>query len=613
MNKKFIGEFGFPKALSAEDFKLVNMENAIQEDIIPFNPLTTESSENLNRIRNSAAYLLAHAVKNLFPDVKIGDGTFIENGFFCDFFYSRSFTLEDLKLIEKEMSTLVKKDKEILKERLARKTAISLFLERGEKFKLELIQDLPEEELCLYSHGNFIDISQGPYLSSSGKLKAFKLMKVSGAYWRGKKENDMLQRIHGTAWETNDQQNRYLNFLENANKRDHRKIGNALHYFHFQEESPGLVFWHPHGWTLWQQIEKYLRQLYSENEYQEIKTPQILDLELWKKTGHWDNYKENIFTIHSENRAYGLKPMSCPGHVQIFNSSPRSYRDLPLRYSEFGQCHRNEPSGSLHGIMRVRGFTQDDGHIFCTESQLQKECSEFTSLVQKVYSDFGFREVLYKVSTQPEKYIGSKDLWKKAEAALIESLVESDCYFQINKGEGAFYGPKIEYTLKDAIGREWQCGTIQVDFCIPARLGAEYIDKDGLRQTPVMLHRAILGSFERFIAILIENYNGALPTWLAPVQIVVCCVSEKFSEYTSIITSILKKKRFRVESDLRSEKISRKIREYSLKKIPYVLVIGNSEQESKTVSVRKLNGETFKNMTVDMLIDYLIKDVEISN
>lgn len=520
--------------------------------------ITPKDDVGLDIIRHSTAHLLAHAVKELFPDAQVTIGPVINNGFYYDFSYKRPFTPEDLQKIEKRMSELVKQDIAVIREEWDRDEAIEFFKKEGELYKAEIISSIPQGEvISLYRQGSFVDLCRGPHVPSTGKLKVFKLMKVAGAYWRGDSNNEMLQRVYGTAWSSKDDQVKYLTMLEEAEKRDHRKLGKELDLFHFQDEAPGLIFWHPKGWTIWQQVEQFMRKVYVENGYQEIKAPQILDLGLWKKTGHWDNYKENMFTTQSENREYGLKPMNCPGHVQIYNSTLHSYRELPIRYGEFGQCHRNEPSGSLHGMMRVRGFTQDDGHIFCTEDQLLAECLAFTALLQKVYKEFGFTEVLYKIATRPEKRIGADEIWDKAEKALMESLKQSGCEFEISPGEGAFYGPKIEYTLKDAIGRHWQCGTIQVDFSMPARLGAEYVDADDTRKTPVMLHRAILGSLERFIGMLIENYSGAMPPWLSPEHVVVCPISEAFNDYALEVQTKLNQK-FRVKVDLRNEKITKK-------------------------------------------------------
>ncbi len=572
--------------------------------------VTAKDADGLDMIRHSTAHLLAYAVKELFPDAQVTIGPVIDNGFYYDFSYKRPFTPEDLAAIEKKMAELAKKDEIVTREVWSRDDAVEFFKGIGEKYKAEIIASIPSNEpLSLYREGEFIDLCRGPHVPSTGKLKVFKLMKVAGAYWRGDSKNEMLQRIYGTAWATKEEQEAYLHMLEEAERRDHRKIGRELDLFHFQDEAPGLIFWHPKGWALWQQVEQYMRSVYRDNGYQEVKAPQILDISLWKKTGHWDNYRENMITTESENRVYGLKPMNCPGHVQIFNAGLHSYRELPLRYGEFGQCHRNEPSGSLHGMMRVRGFTQDDGHIFCTEEQLQDECADFTALLQKVYRDFGFTEVLYKVATRPEKRIGSDEVWDTAEQALMESLRRTGCEFEISPGEGAFYGPKVEYTLKDAIGRHWQCGTIQVDFSMPVRLGAEYVDQNDQRRPPVMLHRAILGSLERFIGMLIENHAGAMPPWLAPVQAVVCCISEPSADYAAEITQSLKKQGFRVESDLRGEKITRKIREHSLQKVPYILVVGDKEKQNGTVAVRGLGGLDLGAIAFDDFVARLSEDV----
>jgi threonyl-tRNA synthetase len=572
--------------------------------------ITAKDPEGLDLIRHSTAHLLAYAVKSLYPDAQVTIGPVIENGFYYDFSYKRPFTPEDLELIEKKMVELARKNETVTREEWNRDEAVKFFQSIGEQYKAEIIASIPSEEgISLYREGDFIDLCRGPHVPSTGHLKVFKLMSVAGAYWRGDSKNEMLQRIYGTAWATKEDQAAYLRMIEEAEKRDHRRLGRELNLFHMQEEAPGLIFWHPKGWTIWQQVEQYMRAVYRDNGYQEIKAPQILDLSLWKKTGHWDNYAENIFTTESENRLYGLKPMNCPGHVQIFNAGLHSYRELPIRYGEFGQCHRNEPSGSLHGMMRVRGFTQDDGHIFCTEDQLQDECAAFTALLQKVYRDFGFTEILYKVATRPEKRIGSDEVWDKAEQALMESLRRTGCEYVVTPGEGAFYGPKIEYTLKDAIGRHWQCGTIQVDFSMPARLGAEYVDPNDQRRTPVMLHRAILGSFERFIGILIENHAGALPAWLSPQHAVVCCISEPSAEYADKVALDLKKQGFRVSADLRSEKITRKIREHSMQKLPYLLVVGEKERENGTVAVRGRGGADLGVMTLEQFTERLQHDI----
>ncbi|MEO6351460.1 MAG: threonine--tRNA ligase [Oxalobacteraceae bacterium] len=568
--------------------------------------VTDKDVDALEIIRHSTAHLLAHAVKELFPDAQVTIGPVIENGFFYDFSYKRPFTPEDLAVIEKKMVELTKKDEPVTRKVLPRDDAVAYFKSIGESYKAEIIESIPQDQdVSLYTEGDFTDLCRGPHVPSTGKLKVFKLMKLAGAYWRGDSKNEMLQRIYGTAWVKKDEQEAYLHMLEEAEKRDHRKLGRALDLFHFQEEAPGLIFWHPKGWTVWQQVEQYMRKVYQDNGYQEVKAPQILDRSLWEKSGHWDNYKENMFTTESENRSYALKPMNCPGHVQIFRSDLRSYRDLPLRYGEFGQCHRNEPSGSLHGMMRVRGFTQDDGHIFCTDDQILDECVAYTALLQKVYADFGFKEIIYKVATRPEKRVGADDSWDKAENALIESLERSGCKYEISPGEGAFYGPKIEYTLKDAIGRPWQCGTMQVDFSMPVRLGAEYVAEDNTRKIPVMLHRAILGSFERFIGMLIENHAGALPLWLAPQQVVVLNISDAQAEYAQIVVQDLKKQGFRVRADLRNEKITYKIREHSVQKVPYIIVVGDKERDGNTVAVRARGNVDLGVMSIDELVGRL--------
>ena len=594
-----------------EQSQLVDTSYLIDQDA-QLALITGKDSEGLELIRHSTAHLLAYAVKALFPDAQVTIGPVIENGFFYDFSYKRPFTPEDLTAIEKKMAELVKKDEPVTREEWKRDDAVAYFKSIGEHYKAEIIGAIPgNETISLYREGDFIDLCRGPHVPNTGKLKVFKLMKLAGAYWRGDSNNEMLQRIYGTAWANKDDQDAHLHMLAEAELRDHRKIGRELDLFHFQEEGPGLIFWHPKGWAIWQQVEQYMRNVYRDNGYQEVKAPQILDISLWKKTGHWDNYRENMFTTESESRTYGLKPMNCPGHVQIFNSSLHSYRDLPLRYGEFGQCHRNEPSGSLHGMMRVRGFTQDDGHIFCTEAQMQDECATYTALLQKVYADFGFTEILYKVATRPEKRIGSDEVWDKAENALMESLRRTGCNFEVSPGEGAFYGPKVEYTLKDAIGRHWQCGTIQVDFSMPQRLGAEFVDAHDQRVAPVMLHRAILGSFERFIGMLIENHAGALPAWLAPVQAVVCCISESTAEYATEITQSLKKQGFRVESDCRGEKITYKIREHSLQKVPYILVVGEKERQVGAVAVRSRGGLDLGVMPIEQFTSLLNEDVAL--
>ena len=591
------------------DGKLVDTSHLIERDA-DLAIVTDKDADGLEVIRHSTAHLLAYALKELFPDAQVTIGPVIDSGFYYDFSYKRPFTPEDLEAIEKKMAELAKKDEPVGRKVVPRDEAVAYFKSIGEAYKAELISSIPAgEDVSLYSEGKFTDLCRGPHVPSTGKLKVFKLMKVAGAYWRGDSKNEMLQRIYGTAWAKKEDQDAYLHMLEEAEKRDHRKLGRQLDLFHFQDEAPGLIFWHPKGWTVWQQVEQYMRHVYQDNGYQEVKAPQILDRSLWEKSGHWDNYKDNMFTTDSENRHYALKPMNCPGHVQIFRSNMHSYRELPLRYGEFGQCHRNEPSGSLHGMMRVRGFTQDDGHIFCTEDQILDECVAFTALLQKVYRDFGFNEVIYKVATRPEKRVGSDELWDKAEQALIASLERSGCEYEITPGEGAFYGPKIEYTLKDAIGRPWQCGTIQVDFSMPVRLEAEYVAEDNTRKVPVMLHRAILGSLERFIGMLIENHAGALPLWLAPTQIAILNISEGQADYAQKLEQNLKKQGFRVHADLRNEKITYKIREHSVQKLPYIVVVGDKERDANTVAVRARGNVDLGVMSIDSLVERLQQEL----
>ena len=549
--------------------------------------ITDKDAAGLDVIRHSTAHLLAYAVKELFPDAQVTIGPVIENGFFYDFSYKRPFTPEDLVAIEAKMTELARKDERVERRVLPRDEAVAHFERIGEAYKAEIVASIPAgEDVSLYREGAFEDLCRGPHVPSTGKLKHFKLMKVAGAYWRGDHRNEMLQRIYGTAWATKEELQQYLHMLEEAEKRDHRKLGRELDLFHIDEHAPGLVFWHPKGWALWQQVEQYMRQVYRDCGYQEVKGPQILDKGLWEKTGHWENYRDNMFTTESEKREYALKPMNCPGHVLIFKSQMRSYRELPLRYGEFGQCHRNEPSGAMHGIMRVRGFTQDDGHIFCTEDHILDECVAYTAQLQKVYADFGFTEIIYKVATRPEHRIGSDELWDKAEHAVMESLRRSGCEFSVVPGDGAFYGPKIEYTLKDALGRQWQCGTMQVDFNMAERLGGEYVTETSGRAHPVMLHRAIIGSFERFIGMLIEHHAGALPVWLAPVQLSVLNITDGQSDYAREVVKTLQKQGLRVLSDLRNEKITYKIREHSLQKVPYILVVGDKEKANGAVAVR---------------------------
>ncbi len=576
--------------------------------------ITAKDAEGLEVIRHSTAHLLAYAVKELFPDAQVTIGPVIEHGFFYDFSYKRPFTLDDLTAIEKKMAELANKDEPVTRRVLPRDEAVAYFKSLGEHYKAEIIASIPAgEDVSLYREGAFEDLCRGPHVPSTGKLKHFKLMKLAGAYWRGDHRNEMLQRIYGTAWATKDELQQHLTMLDEAEKRDHRKLGRELDLFHIDEHSPGTVFWHPKGWTLWQGVEQYMRAVYRDNGYQEVKGPQILDKTLWEKTGHWDKYRDNMFTTESEKRDYALKPMNCPGHIIIFNQGIKSYRDLPLRYGEFGQCHRNEPTGGLHGIMRVRAFTQDDGHIFCTEDMILGECTAYTTLLQKVYADFGFTNIIYKVATRPAARIGSEESWDKAEKALIDSLRASNCEFEISPGDGAFYGPKIEYTLKDAIGRQWQCGTMQVDFSMPERLGAEYVGEDGARHRPVMLHRAIVGSLERFIGILIEEHAGALPVWLAPVQVAILCITDAQAEYCREIAAKLRKslpnQELRVITDLRNEKITRKIREHSMQKLPFILVAGDKEKEAGTVAVRARGNTDLGVMSLDAFVQKISGDI----
>jgi threonyl-tRNA synthetase len=572
--------------------------------------ITAKDADGLEVIRHSTAHLLAYAVKELFPDAQVTIGPVIENGFFYDFSYKRPFTPDDLVAIEKKMTALASLDEPVTRRVLPRDEAIAYFKSMGEHYKAEIIGSIPaDQDVSLYREGKFEDLCRGPHVPSTGKLKHFKLMKLAGAYWRGDHKNEMLQRVYGTAWATKDELQQHLTMLEEAEKRDHRKLGRELDLFHIDDHAPGLVFWHPKGWTLWQGVEQYMRQVYRDNGYLEVKGPQIIDKGLWEKTGHWDKYRENMFVTESEKREYALKPMNCPGHILIFKQGIKSYRDLPLRYGEFGQCHRNEPSGGLHGIMRVRGFTQDDGHIFCTEDQIQKECVDYTALLQKVYADFGFKNIIYKVATRPAQRIGSDESWDKAEAALIESLNASDCEYEISPGEGAFYGPKIEYTLKDAIGRQWQCGTIQVDFSMPERLDAEYVGEDGARHRPVMLHRAIVGSLERFIGILIEESAGALPAWLAPVQVAVLNITDAQAEYARSVAKTLQNQGLRVNLDLRNEKITYKIREHSMQKLPYLIVVGDKEMAAGAVAVRARGGQDLGAMPLDAFVQKVLGDI----
>ena len=595
------------------DGQLVDTSHLIQSDS-RLAIVTAKEADGLEVIRHSTAHLLAYAVKDLFPDAQVTIGPVIENGFYYDFSYHRPFTPEDLVEIEKKMTALANLDEAIVRRVLPRDEAIAHFKSLGEHYKAEIISSIPaQEDVSLYREGAFEDLCRGPHVPSTGKLKHFKLMKVAGAYWRGDHRNEMLQRIYGTAWASKDDLQQYLTMLEEAEKRDHRKLGRELDFFHIDEHSPGTVFWHPKGWTLWQEVEQYMRRVYRDNGYLEVKGPQILDQHLWEKTGHWDKYRENMFVTESEKRDYALKPMNCPGHILIFKQGIKSYRDLPLRFGEFGQCHRNEPTGGLHGIMRVRAFTQDDGHIFCTEAQIQSEVLAFTTLLQKVYRDFGFTKILYRLSTRPEKRIGSDESWDRAEHALAEGLKASGCNFEYLPGEGAFYGPKIEYTLKDALGREWQCGTIQVDPNMPERLDAEFVAEDGGRHRPIMLHRAIVGSLERFIGILIEEHAGALPVWLAPVQVSVLNITDGQADYVESVVKRLKNQGFRVDSDLRNEKITYKIREHSMQKLPYILVVGDKEKAAGAVAVRTRGNKDLGVMPLDAFVQMLSNDITLKS
>ena len=588
------------------DGRLVDVSYLLDRDV-KLEIVTEKHSDALDVVRHSTAHLLAQAVQRLYPETQVTIGPVVENGFYYDFSRKLPFAEADLIAIEAEMQKIVKESLPLHRRVLDRDAAIEVFKAKGENFKALIIDDIipAGEQISLYGQGDFEDLCRGPHVPNTNKLGAFKLMKVAGAYWRGDQKNEQLQRIYGTAWLNKKDLEAYLHQLEEAEKRDHRKLGKQLDLFHMQEEAPGLVFWHPKGWALWQVIEQYMRKVYVDNGYAEVRGPQILDRSLWEKSGHWDNYAQNMFTTSSENRDYAVKPMNCPGHIQIYNAGLHSYRDLPLRYGEFGSCHRNEASGALHGIMRVRGFTQDDGHVFCTEDQIQSEVAEFVKLLRHVYADFGFTEIIYKLSTRPEKRVGSDADWDKSEAALTHALESQGIEYQLQPGEGAFYGPKIEFTLKDSLGRPWQCGTIQVDPSMPARLGAEYVSDDSSRKTPIMLHRAILGSLERFIGILIENYAGALPAWLAPEQVVVMGITDAQADYVKSVTAQLKASGFRATSDLRNEKVGYKVREHTLSKIPYMLVAGAREVEAHSISVRKRTGEDLGVMTVAAFVDLL--------
>ncbi|MBL8434810.1 MAG: threonine--tRNA ligase [Zoogloea sp.] len=583
--------------------RLVDTSHLIENDT-SLAIVTDKDADGLEVIRHSTAHLLAYAVKELFPEAQVTIGPVIENGFYYDFSYKRPFTPEDLAKIEARMAELAKRDIPVERSVLPRDEAVAYFKSIGEHYKAEIIASIPQgEDVSLYREGNFTDLCRGPHVPSTGKLKVFKLMKVAGAYWRGDSKNEMLQRIYGTAWARKEDQDAYLHMLEEAEKRDHRRLGKQLDLFHLQEEAPGMVFWHPNGWTLWQQIEQYMRRVLTEAGYQEVRTPLVMDRQLWERSGHWDNYRDNMFTTESEKRDYAVKPMNCPGHVQIYNHGLHSYRDLPLRLAEFGSCHRNEPSGALHGLMRVRGFVQDDAHIFCTEEQIVGEVTAFNELLSRVYRDFGFTDVAVKLSLRPEKRAGSDEVWDKAEGGLREALAASGHQWEELPGEGAFYGPKIEYHVKDALGRSWQCGTMQLDFVLPERLDAEYVAEDNSRRRPVMLHRAILGSLERFIGILIENHAGALPMWLSPVQAVVLNISEAQADYVTEVVKTLRSRGFRVEADLRNEKITYKIREHSVRKLPYLLVVGDKEKAAEVVAVRARGNQDLGQMSLEEVVE----------
>ena len=587
------------------DGKQVDTSHLIDRDV-QLAIITDRDPEGVEIILHSTAHLLAQAVKQLFPEAQVTIGPMIDNGFYYDFSYSRPFTPEDLAAIEKKMAELAKADLPLERQELSRDDAVAYFKSIGEKHKAEIIESIPADQvLSLYKQGDFTDLCRGPHVPSTGKLKAFKLMKVAGAYWRGDSKNEMLQRVYGTAWAKKEDLDQYLHMLEEAEKRDHRKIGKQLDLFHMQDEAPGMIFWHPKGWSLWQSIEQYMRRVLTAHGYQEIRTPLMMDRVLWEKSGHWENYHELMFTTESEKRDYAVKPMNCPGHIQVFNNSLRSYRDLPLRYAEFGSCHRNEPTGSLHGMMRVRGFTQDDAHIFCMETQVQDESAAFIELLQKVYKAFGFEDIIVKLSTRPEKRVGADEQWDRAEAALAAALDAKGLAYELQPGEGAFYGPKIEFSLKDCLGRIWQCGTLQLDLNLPVRLDAEYVDEHSNRVHPVMLHRAVLGSMERFIGILIEHHAGAFPAWLAPVQIAVMNISEHQADYAKEVTAQLQLAGLRSVADLRNEKITYKIREHSLQRLPYQLIVGDKEKTAGLVAVRSRTGEDLGQMTVAALIERL--------
>ncbi|MDP2902373.1 MAG: threonine--tRNA ligase [Methylovulum sp.] len=608
---KSIGS-GLAKATLAArlDGQFVDAGTLIEQDVA-LQIITAKDEDGVDIIRHSTAHLLAQAVKQLFPDAQVTIGPVIENGFYYDFAYQRAFTPDDLTVIEEKMQQLVAEDHVIVRSVLSRDAAIKFFKDQGEAYKAEIIESIPEgQDLSLYEQGGFIDLCRGPHVPSTGKLTAFKLMKIAGAYWRGNSDNEMLQRIYGTAWGDKKELQAYLHRLEEAEKRDHRKLGKVLDLFHAQEEAPGMVFWHEKGWIIYQQVEQYIRQKLRANGYGEVKTPQVVDRSLWEKSGHWDKFGSMIFTTHSEHRDYAIKPMNCPCHVQIYNQGIKSYRDLPIRLAEFGSCHRNEPSGTLHGLMRVRNFVQDDAHIFCTESQIQTEVSNFIDMLFDVYKDFGFEEVIVKLSTRPVSRVGDDAVWDKAESALELALNDKGLDWDLQPGEGAFYGPKIEFSLKDCIGRVWQCGTIQVDFSMPNRLDASYIAEDGSKQVPVMLHRAILGSLERFIGILIEQHAGTFPTWLSPVQIVLLTITDRHAEFALEVMGYLEKQGIRVKIDLRNEKIGFKIREHSMQRIPYLVIIGDKELEEKVITVRTQKGEDLGSLSIDEFAERLKIEIE---
>ncbi|MDQ7730262.1 threonine--tRNA ligase [Halomonas sp. SpR8] len=585
------------------DGVLVDAADLIEQDA-EVAIITARDPEGLEIIRHSCAHLVGHAVKQMYPEAKMAIGPVIEDGFYYDIEFGQSVTPEDLEAIEVRMQSLIEREYDVVREYVDRDKAMLTFLHRDEPYKQEIVRDIPDDAtIRLYHHEEYVDMCRGPHVPNTRHLKAFKLTKLAGAYWRGDAANTMLTRIYGTAWGDKKQLKAYVKRLEEAEKRDHRKLARRLDLFHMQEEAPGMIFWHPNGWALWQQIEQYMRGVYKEGGYQEIRCPQIMDVSLWKKSGHWDNYADGMFFTESEKREYALKPMNCPGHVQVFNSGLRSYRELPVRFGEFGGCHRNEPSGALHGIMRVRAFTQDDGHVFCTEAQVEPEVTDFHRQALKVYSDFGFDDIAIKIALRPEKRIGSDEVWDRAEDALRSALKSCGVEWQELPGEGAFYGPKIEYHMKDCLGREWQVGTMQVDFMMPERLGAQYVTEEGQRKSPVMLHRAIVGSMERFIGILIEHYAGAMPLWLAPQQAVVMTITDSQREYAIDLEKRLQKSGLRVKADLRNEKIGFKIREHTLQKVPYLLVVGDKEVEADSVAVRTRSGENLGTMTVDEFIE----------